>query len=526
MPEPVPAARGAGPSLAVAPASAGQARFALNAASNFAYLALSTVLMIWYVPYLMHHLGPATYGIVPLANSLVMYAGLVCDGLNTSVYRYLAINLGRGDAPAARRTFDAAAALTLLTGAVLMLPAAAVTWLFPTLFAVPEGEEAAARFLFASVCATMLTGMLGGLFGASSQITHRFDLRNAVRATALLLRVGLVPLCFTVWPASLWHVGAAFLASAVAGLACEVAVWRYLTPQLTFRPHAAEPAAAREFISLSGWSTVNMVGFLLLVQVDLVIVNALFGAEATGRYGALLLLPALVSACAEIVVPMLSPLIMAHYAARDGAGIAQLARRSVRLLGIALALPSGLVCGFGAPLLGLWLGAGFAELDLVLALLCGHLALNLALRPLGYVLTAYNRVRVQGLVSLGAGLANLLLALALARWTGWGIAAVAAAAAVVWTARNVVFLAIYSAFVIRVPWWSFIRPLAPGLAGLLAVTLVGRILTHAHAPSSWPALAAISGAVALAYAAAAYACLLTPADRRAARQLLRRRFDV
>lgn len=506
--------------------TAGRARFAVNAGSNLAYFALSTALMIWYVPFLIRNLGPAAYGIVPLANSLVMYAVIISEGLNTSVYRYLAIDLAVGDARAARRTFNAAAALTLLTGVVLLVPAAVVTWLFPSLFAVPAGAESAARFLFASVSATMLAALFGGLFGVPSLIFHRFDLRNAVRATALVLRVGLVPLCFMLWPASLWHVGAAFLVSAAVGLACEVVVWRRLTPQLAFQPHAAEPAVARAFVGLSAWSTVNMVGLLLLVQVDLVVVNVMFGAEATGRYGALLLLPTLVAAVAEIVVPLLSPEIMMRYAAGDGAGIERLARRAIRLLCIGLALPAGLLCGFGGPLLVLWLGPDFADLDLVLALLCGHLALNLALRPLAYVLIAHNKVRVQGLVSLGAGVANVLLALALTASYGWGLAGVAAAMALVWTAKNVVFLAVYSAFVTGLRWWTFLRPLAPGLASLLGITLAGRVLTDAYAPSTWPALTALGAGVALAYAAAAYACLLTPTDRRDLRSLVGRRAHV
>ncbi|MHB2205432.1 lipopolysaccharide biosynthesis protein [Methylobacterium sp. CM6257] len=479
--------------------------------------------MIWYVPYLIRHLGPASYGIVPLANSIVIYAGVISEGLNTSIYRYLAIDLGRSDGSAARQTFNGAAALTLLACAGLTLPAAVITWLFPSLFNVPAGTESQARFLFASVSATMVAAVIGGLFGTSSQIAHRFDLRNAVRAATLIVRVGLVVLCSAIWPANLWHVGVGFLASAFIALLCEVLTWRYLTPQLVFRPHEARLDVARRFLGLGGWSSVNVIGIFLLTQIDLVIVNAVFGAEMTGRYGSLLVLPALIATFAEIVVPILSPEIMARYAVEDFAGIERLARQAVRLISVALALPAGLLCGFGAPLLSLWLGSGFAELDWVLALLCGHLAINLATRPLAYILTAYNKVRAQAIVSLTAGVADIILALALARWSGWGVAGVAAATAFIWTAKNVLFLALYCASIVGARWWSFVLPLVPGLIGVLSVTLAGKILTHLCAPSTWLSLVTVAGTVALAYCVISYGCLVTGPDRRLIRGLILRR---
>src|SRR6202043_2517087 len=102
-------------------------------------------------------------------------------------------------------------------------------------------------------------------------------------------------------------------------------------------------------------------------------------------------------------------------------GMRQLATRSVKILGIGLALPVGLLCGLGGPLLSLWLGPAFAKLELLLILLVGHLTVTLAVRPLSYVVNAYNRVKSQGLVTLALGIVNICLAVALARWTSWGI---------------------------------------------------------------------------------------------------------
>lgn len=496
--------------------AAKRVRFIVNAASNLAYFVFSAGLMVWYVPYLVHHLGPAAYGILPLANAVVMQAVMLSDGLNTSAFRFLAIDMGRGDAAAAQRTFNSAAVLISGTCLLLLVLSALCVWLLPAVFhlSTPVGE---ARFLFASMFLTTIAAIFSGLFGTPTQILHRFDLRNLARTATLAARVGVVVICFAVWPANLWIVGAGLLTSAAVGLACEMLICWRLAPQLAFRPHHAQPDRVRDLVGLTKWSTINMFGALLMTQLELVIVNLTFGAEMTGRYGSLILLPTLVTAIAEIVVPILSPEIMARYAAGDRLGIERLASSAVRLVGVGLALPAGIICGFGHPFLSLWLGPAFADLDLVLALMSGHLAISLSTRVLFYVLTAYNAVRVQAFISVGAGLVYLGVALALARWSGWGVASIAAATALVWCLKNSLVIPAYCARVVGLSPFAFIRPLAAPLIGLAAVTLAGRLLCDLYALTSWVSLAAAVTLVTLAYGVGAYALLLTGADRRVLR---------
>jgi membrane protein EpsK len=489
-----------------------RSRFVINVASNLCYAALNTALMVWYVPFLVRHLGVADYGMISLANSLVMYAAIISTSLDTSINRFLAIDLNQGNEAGANRTFNTALALSLSACAILLLPAGIVTYFFPVLFKVPAGLELATQFLFASVGVTTLAAMLSGTFGAASLIMHRFELRNIVRSLTSLSRVGVVALCFLFWPASLWAVALGFIVSAAIGLIGDVLVWRSLTPQLHIDHRDIDRHRFRALMGMGGWVMVSVTGYLLLTQVDLMIINAVFGAEMTGRYGSVLLFPTLIFTTMEIAVTVLSPAIMARYAVGDIDGMRRIAGRSVKILGTGLALPIGLLCGFGRPLLTLWLGAEFASLDLLLILLLGHLTVNLAVRPLAYVLNAYNRVKVQGLVTLALGAANVVLAIAVARG-GWGLAGIAAASALIYTIRNAVFLSIYSSVVMRLRWFSFFTPLLAGALGTLGIALAGRVAWHLWWPASWLALGGAAAVIAVAYAVIAYAFSLSRSDR-------------
>ncbi len=490
----------------------GSRRFSVNVLSSFGFISLNAGLMVWYVPFLVSNLGLAAYGMLSLANSLVLYLAIVTDSLNGSVFRYLGIELSQGDVASANRTFNSALILAMFACCLLLVPIGATIYLLPLMFQVPPELVAATRFLLAAIGVATLAALVGGVFGVSSLIRHRFDLRNIVRSLVALCRVGVVALLFAAESPSLVHVGIGLILAATVGLAGEVLLWRKLTPELSIDPRLIERARFRPLIGLGGWSAINVIGLLFIMQIDVVIVNKLLGPEETGRYASVLLFPVLIYTMGEAVLPVLSPAIMAHYATGARQALQDLARRSVRLLAVALALPIGLLCGMGAPLLARWLGPAFADLETVLVLLVAPLTINLATRPLSYVLTAYNEVKIQGIVTLGLGAANVVLAIALVR-AGWGLAGVPAAAALVWTVRNVLFVSSRSAVLLGLRWYAFIGHLAIGLLAMAGVAALGRILRALWWPTDWLSLAFLAAVIALAYGAFAYFILMTKADR-------------
>ncbi|MBL6459586.1 oligosaccharide flippase family protein [Belnapia sp. T6] len=494
--------------------SGAEQRFALNVASNACYAIVNMVLMLWYVPFLIRHLGVAAYGAITLANTLVMYATILTAGFDVTTNRFLALSLNRNDRKTTDQIFNAVFLLSVIISATLFIIFLVAAYFIPRLFNLPEGLEGATQLLFGGVATTMLAGILGGGFGAISVIMHRFELRNLVRALTSVSRVGVVAVCFSIYPASLWHVALGFVVSAIIALAGDVIVARHLAPELRLKLRSIDLQQLRALADLGSWAAVNQAGNLLLLQVDLLIINALFGAEATGQYGPLLLLVALIHTMTETLVSVLSPIVMTHYAVGNRLALQRVASCSVRLLGVGLALPIGLLCGLGGPLLQLWLGPDFAGLNVLLILLVGHLAVTLSCRPLAYVLMAHNRIRLQSLVTLASGLAAVPLAVMLAQVAGWGMAGVAAATAIVWSIKNVIFLAPYAAKILGTNWGVFFSSFAIIVCSTLGVGVASSVLCHYWSPSSWVSLGVVVGVIALAYMVVGYAISLRPSDRK------------
>ncbi|MCK4441817.1 MAG: hypothetical protein KAU90_07400, partial [Sulfurovaceae bacterium] len=69
----------------------------------------------------------------------------------------------------------------------------------------------------------------------------------------------------------------------------------------------------------------------------------------------------------------------------------------------------------------------------------------------------YNKVKTPAIVTLILGLANLILAIVLVKWTTLGLYGIVLASAIVLSIRNAIFTPIYASFILKIPVVSFIK---------------------------------------------------------------------
>jgi membrane protein EpsK len=297
-------------------------------------------------------------------------------------------------------------------------------------------------------------------------------------------------------------------------------LWRKLTPQLRVKVKSFDRGRFKSLMGMGGWVMVQRVGSMLLKRVDLIVVNIVFGSAATGGYGSVLQFSVLIESLASAASTVIRPVIIKRYVQKDILGLQQLSTQAVKLLGLTLALPVGLICGFSRPILSVWLGPSFEHLYLLLIFLTVHLGINLSVLPLVYVQSAYNKVRWPGIATMFSGFANLGLAVLLATWGKWGVIGVAVAGAFVWSLKNSVFTPIYTACIMRLKWWVFLPSIKAGVIGTLTVGLLAYASTWVTIPGNWFTLAGSASAVSILYLIGVCLVGLNRADWRLLEDLL------
>jgi len=483
-----------------------------NLAANIAYFLANIVIGILLVPYFIKTLGVAAYGLIPLATSITGYVAIVVQSLNTAVSRFLTIDLQREDYAEANKTFNTALfGLTVVI--LLMVPVIlVVAYLAPSIFHVPTGQETGAVLLLLGVSAAFLIRSWSGNFTVQLFAYNRLDLQNLVNLTNLIIQTGLIILLFNLFGPGLGLVGGAYLVGAVVASGVSIVLARRVCPYLRVSIRSFDRRKVRDLCEMGWWVVVNDIGSLLFLQIDLIVVNLLFGATSAGEYAIALQWAVLLRALAGVLSGVLTPTILSCYARKQTETLIRVTKSAVKLMGLAMALPIGLVCGFAPELLTLWVGGEFAFLWPLMVLLTVHLAVNLAVFPLFPINVAHNRVRVPGIVTFFMGIGNFGLAVALPLLTGWGYYGVAAAGAIVLTLKNAFFTPWYATRVLGVGAHTFTRSMLPGIAATILIAVSAAALGMApHHPVT---LAIAGAAITLTYLVAVWVFGLDGSERR------------
>lgn len=485
-----------------------------NLLANIVYFLVNVIIGILLVPYFVSKLGIAAYGLIPLATSITGYVAIVVQSLNTAVSRFLTVDLQREDYVEANRTFNTS--LFGLTGVILlMVPIVlVVAWFIPSIFHIPDGQEMGAIILFLGVCASFLIRSWAGNFTVQLFAYNRLDLQNFVNLVNLLVQTGLIVLLFALFGPDLALIGVAHLTGSAVASGLSIILAKRICPYLIVSICSFDRTKIRDLCEMGWWVAINQIGSLLFLSIDLMVVNLLFGATSAGQYAIALQWVILLRAVAEVLSGVLTPTIVSYYAHGQIEALIRITKSSVKLMGLAMSLPIGLVCGLGPQFLTVWVGPDFTFLAPLMILLTFHLTVNLAVLPIFSINVAYNKVRLPGIVTLIMGIGNISLAFALSLLTVCGFYGVAVAGAIFLTTKNAVFIPWYAAKVLGVEVHTFTRSILPGVVaaifvGISAVTL-GNILSLA----SMGMLAFSGVSITIAYFTAVWLFGLSTFERR------------
>lgn len=498
-------------------------QFPKNLASHIALFMVNVAAGIWLVPYFIHNLGIAAYGLIPLAMSLTYYVALVTIAISGGIARFLTIDLQQKDLERANRTFNTCFWSLAVILAVSIPLLAAFTQFIPLFFKVPENQIGPSKWLFAGVIGAFLLTTLSSCFSASTFAYNRLDLRNFANTVGSVSRIVFVVLLFSLSKPNLQNVALATLLAALSGFAMHYYFWRKLTPDLSISPSYFDKTRLKDLTTMGGWLVVNHVGYLLFLQIDLIVVNRLFGPTAGGEYASILQWSMLLRSMAGVLSGVLQPMFMICYAREQIEDLKRISKMAVKFMGLGLAVPIGLACGFSSELLTVWIGPEFSRLSPLMVLMLVHLTVNLSVMPLFSINVCYNRVKLPGIVTLLMGGLNLALAILIPVVFDIGFFGVALAGSIVLTLKNAIFTPWYATHIMGLRSTLFLKEMATGIIATFAIFGVGTVLSRMYQINSWTQLIIIGIVISTAYGFFVWTFIMSPPERRIFINMIARR---
>ncbi|KKG75444.1 lipopolysaccharide biosynthesis protein [Methanosarcina mazei] len=470
-----------------------------NISMNIIFFLINILIGIYLVPYYIDKLGVASYALIPLATSITSYVGLVTDSLSTSVSRYLTVDLQRKNFEKANVIFNTAL-FGMLGIALLSIPLIIfVSYFAPPFFKVPDSQINDASMLLLGTLISFYISTISGVVGVSLFAYNRLDIQCFLKIVNLLVRVVVILLLFFEFDPKLSHIGLANIIASISVFMMTVYFSKKINPHQKSSFSYFKLSKLKDIASTGNWLVVNQIGSLLFLQIDLIVVNKLFGTAAGGEYGALLVWSQLLRSTAGLLAGVLTPIIFTYYATNQFDKMIATSKSSVKFMGILMAIPIGCLCGFAPQILSIWIGSEFSRLSPLMWVLLGHLIINLSVLPLFPINVSFNKVRIPGLVTLFMGAGNFVLAIIIPYITGWGYYGVAIAGAIMLTLKNSLFIPWYATKVLGVSKNTFYKSMLPGIISMLLIACVTVIINYLINISSLFSLVSVCLGITIVY---------------------------
>jgi len=483
-----------------------------NLVTTIASFMVSMIVGLWFTPYLVHHLGPAAYGLIPLATTIVSYFSLLSQTLGAALTRNLSLALGQGDRARSNHIFGTVLAASAILCGALAVPLGAVAVLSPKMFDVPHGMNVETQILFGVVACTFLLTLVTTCFSAVSFIRNQIYLNNIAGLVQTLFRVVFTVALFEVASPRVLYAALAILFSTAIYTALTVLFAKYSVPWLKISGLAFDRTTFRGFYRTSSHQLLMQVGTVVVMSCEIVLVNRLFGHYDAGRYAAIIQWLLLLRNASTSLVVLFVPTILAHYARNDIPGLVDFARRSMRWVGLCVALPAGYLCGLSPQILSVWLGHEFQSLWPIMVVQLSPLVVVSSIVPLYTVSLAADRVLISGAVQVLTGIIAICLSVIVVRYAGAGMVAVAFCVGWTLLAKELVFMPIYVANNIGQKPTTFYPPLVQGVLMFLLALALSWTAGHFLVLNSYLTLFLTGVGVSALYASAAFG-LMSREDR-------------
>jgi O-antigen/teichoic acid export membrane protein len=389
----------------------------LSTISN--YLGRFVGLATWFllVPFILHKLEPALYGLWILVGSVVAYGSLLDFGIAGAVTKYIAEYQVKGQMEEARGLVGTALAYYAAVGLLITAVSVAIAPLFPIFFNISPEHNNTARWL------VILSGLGMGIAILSASTTavfrglQRFDLMNLLGIITTLLSAGATVVVLTLGGGVIGLVIVTILANLLMQIPAIWLIYR-IAPELRFGLTGPNRRMLRTVTSFSSSLFLIHVGGQLESRTDEIVIGAFLPVSAVTPYNIARKLSTLPQMITDQFLSLLLPLASALHAENDQARLRSLYITSTRLtVGSFLSIGISLVILAG-PLLIIWVGEEFSEYAYLVIILTLASLIDIPTWPAGFVLQGISRHRFTAIIALSNGITNLVLSLILVRQLG------------------------------------------------------------------------------------------------------------
>lgn len=484
-------------------------------------MAIQFLQSLWVTSYIQRVMGVAAYGYIAVIVNLVNMAGIVTVALTSVCSRFIVIELEGKDCGRINQSFNTVF-YALAAVAAACVPAFLILAFHITeIMNVSEGFAGQVSVLMLVVGFDFIVQLLQVPFLSVFYYEERMYYNYLVVILSNFAKMAVVLVLFTVWQPVVWgaYIGALFI-----NIAALWAYYKYVRrhyPQIKANIVFFQIQKLKEILRMGIWVSFSKLAAVLLSSSSTYLANIWLGVYLAGIYGSVAQIQSILSFITVSVVNIFLPQMYKLYASGQKAGLAEYTTDGLKILSMILGIVVGGLMVFGDIFMGLWISKTYLAYRALLVVCVCYLANAYAAEILNQLFVTIGKTKTPALVSVLAGVVNVVLAAVFIKRFDMGVYGLALAQLAVFCVRSGIWMPVYAARCLNYQWNFFIKKQLACVLSMVVTGLTGWVFRYLFAVNSWGML--VLGGVFTGSLSAGAICILDQDIRKFAVGMLKRR---
>ena len=430
-----------------------------NLVFNILAFVVQFVTSFYISPIIVSGVGASAYGFIGLANDFISYAGIITSVFNSVAARFIANSYYKKDFDKANNYFNSLIVTNFGLAGVFGVLGVILVPNLNQVISVPIDILVDVKITFAltflSYCITLITMV----FTTSTFVANRTDLQGIRDIIKHIVRFALIIVFLNFVSIKLYWTSAALLIATAIVAVLNVSLTRKLTPELKFSLKMANVKYVSELAKSGCWMALTSISTILLRGLDLTIANIMLGEYEMGILSIARTFPNNFTSVISTIAPVFTPVFLSYYAKKNLSELKNQVEQSINMMALIMFVPISGFIVFSQDFYGLWQRSLTpTEINMVAALSSITVIqayFNSTTATMAQLSVVSNKLKLPVFISLGCGLASIIMDILLIKFTSIGIYALVISPTVVMILRYVLFNSIYGAYCINQPWKCF-----------------------------------------------------------------------
>ncbi len=386
-------------------------------------LVANIIVGFFMLPFLVHSLGDEQYGIWVLVGAVVGFYGLLDVGLGSAITRFVvrAVHSDRDSEKEVNIALSTSVFLFSGVGLLSLVVTLVIILLLPQ-FVASDVNRSLAQLLVAILGLKVsilfpITSFSGMLFAK-----YRFDIISYIQLFSLVFRTSLIVLVVGYG----YGVVAVAIVTSIDALAVSISMVyfaRKYFPELRVSVSRVSFDKLKEYYHYGKYTYITTIADKIRFNIDDLVVGAFIGVGAVTHYTIAIALIGYFSQAMDSIFGVISPVLNKYHKLEQWDNLREVFLVITELSAMMSVFIGGLLIVLGASFISIWMGGGYADVYMVLLILCVSSIVANAQRPSVAILYAIAKHKFYAKITSIEAIANIIISVILVQYAGlYGVA--------------------------------------------------------------------------------------------------------